>query len=236
MDKPPLLFIHGYRGNHEGLAEIANLFPDYEVHVPDIPPAGGNTFDEYDMPNYVTFITNYIDTHHLKKPILIGHSLGSIIASAVASTHPKLINEKIILLSPISAKPAKIFKSLAPLTAIIPPKVVDYLTTRFMFIPKDRVLFKKSLALTHAGSAASPRKDIFKSGTFSATHSIADFPFQKTTAIIVGEKDRLIPLVKTRQLANTLHAELTIIPNTGHIINYEAPDATAAAIRKFLES
>lgn len=235
MPKPPLLFIHGYRGSHEGLAEIAENFPDYTVYNPDIPPAGGATFDEYDMPNYVNFIVEYIKKNNLKKPILIGHSLGSIIASAVASEYPELINEKIVLLAPISEKTAKIFKNLVPLTAVFPPRLVDYLTTKFTFIPKDRTLFKKSLKLTHAGSAASARIDIFKSGKFSATHSIRDFPFKKQTYIVVGEKDRLIPLSKTKKLAEDLKAKLTIIPNTGHILNYENPVDTAKAIRNYIE-
>lgn len=236
MKKPPLLFIHGYRGSHEGLAEIAAEFPDYEVYNPDIPPAGGATFDEYDMPNYVNFIVDYIKEHRLEKPILIGHSLGSIIASAVASEHPTLINEKIILLAPISEKAAKMLKNLVPLTAVFPPKLVDYITTKYTFIPKkDHILFKKTMKLTHAGSAASKRLDIFKSGKFSATHSIRDFPFQKNTCIIAGEKDRLIPLAQTKKLATDLNANLAILPSTGHLLNYEKPIETAIAIRKFLE-
>lgn len=235
MKKPPIIFVHGYRGSHAGLAEVASFFKDYEMYNPDVPPAGGATFDEYDMPNYVNFIVNYIKKNNIKKPVLAGHSLGSMIVSAVASEYPELINEKIVLLAPISKRPAKVFGNLVPLTAVFPPRLVDYLTTKFAFVPKDKVLFKKTLQTTHQSSGAIPKKDIFKSGKFSAANSVRDFPFKKQTAIVVGEKDRLIPLKYTQDLAKDLNAKLTVIPGTGHLLNYENPEATAMAIREFLE-
>lgn len=234
--KPPLLFIHGYRGNHLGLAEIAAELSDYEIHSPDIAPAGTVPFKKYDMPTYTKFIADYISKHHLDHPILVGHSLGSIIAAATAEKYPDLLNEKLILLAPISSKPTKFFANLVPLTTILPTKLIDYLTTRYLFVPHDRTLFKKALATTHACAAVyTSRKDVAAAGKFSASHSIRDFQFQKHTLIVAGEKDRLMPLSKTKALTEDYHAELKIIQGAGHILNYEKPKQTAAAIAEFLK-
>ena len=39
--KPPILLVHGFRGNHLGLAEFQKLLEaeGYQVFSPDIPPA-----------------------------------------------------------------------------------------------------------------------------------------------------------------------------------------------------
>lgn len=237
--KPTLLFIHGYRGSNTGLLEITNQFPDYSVHAPNIPPAGPAKFANYDIPTYTAFIANYIKNHHLKKPILIGHSLGSIIAAATAANYPELVNDKLILIAPISKKPAKFFARLVPLTAFLPTRVVDYLTTRYSFAAKDRKLFQKALRITNACGAAydkKSKKEIKKAGQFSASTSVTEYPFHKNTLIIVGENDRLIPLQHTKNYAAKIKAKLHIVKDSGHILNYEHPKAVAAAIRNFLES
>lgn len=234
---PPLLFIHGYRGSHEGLSEIVSLLKgNYDVYTPDVPPAGGGSFTDYDTATYTQFIADYIKKHKLKKPILIGHSLGSIIAAATAARYPDLVNDKLILLSPISKKPAKLFAMLTPLPAILPVKIVDYITTKYMFISGDKAKFKKALKITHTCSTSNKNKrDLWRAGKYSASTSIADHDFHKDTYIIAGEKDRLIPIAATKALAEKIGAHLTIIPGTGHIMNYEVPEKVAKAIQKSLK-
>ena len=235
--KPALLFIHGYRGSHDGLAEvIANLPKTYDIHAPDIPPAGGNSLDAYNTATYTKFVADYIKDNHLEKPVLIGHSLGSIIVSATAAAYPNLVNDKLILLSPISKKPAKVFGWLTPLPAVLPVKAVDYITTKYMFIPKDKKLFKKALQITNVCSTSNKNKgDLWQAGKYSASTAIPDFDFKKDTLIVAGEKDRLIPIKHTKSLAKNIGAKLVIIPDTGHIMNYEAPAKVASTINDFIK-
>ena len=47
MSKQNLILIHGLRGNHLGLAELADyLKPYFNVFVPDIPPAGNKSLKD----------------------------------------------------------------------------------------------------------------------------------------------------------------------------------------------
>ena len=234
---PTLLFIHGYRGSHEGLSEVISALPsNYKIHSPDIPPAGGKSLSDYTTEEYTKYIIDYIKKNHLEKPILIGHSLGSIIASATAAKYPDLVNDKLILLSPISKKPAKPFAMLTPLPAILPVKIVDYITTKYMFVPGDKQLFQKALKITHKCSSSNTNKhDLWRAGKYSASTSIADFnPTSKDILLVAGEKDRLIPIKATKSLAQKLGAKLVVIPDTGHIMNYEVPKKVAKAISDFL--
>ena len=101
--KPSLVLVHGYRGAPIGLKTIAEQLEEagYEVYVPAIPPFGGATLGHtYDAKSYADYLAKYIKSKSLDHPVLIGHSMGSIIVAATAHFHPDLINQKIIFLSP----------------------------------------------------------------------------------------------------------------------------------------
>ena len=131
--KPPILLVHGFRGNHLGLAEFQKLLEaeGYQVFSPDIPPAfntQGETlpiFTNFTKDGYADFIANYILDNHLDHPVLIGHSMGSILAAATAEKYSHLIHDKIFFLSPIATHPPKFILPLIPLMALVPNKFVD---------------------------------------------------------------------------------------------------------------
>lgn len=237
--KPTLLFIHGFRGNGLGLQELAKKFSkkDYNVFIIEIPPAGGNSLQEYTARLYARFVANYIKENKLEKPILIGHSMGSIVAAAVAERYPELIAKKIIFLSPISVKPNRIFSALSPFSAVLPNKLVSYSTTKYLYVPKqDKELFKKALAITYeCGKDYTKRSDIYRSAKFSADYSIDDFTFSKDALFLSGEKDHLIPREKTEKVAKRFKGKTIFVKGTGHLLNIENPTATAKEIKKFIK-
>lgn len=240
--KPALILVHGFRGSPIGLEKIATDLraAGYEVHVPAIPPfAGAQELDDYTPEAYARFLKDYIDQHRLSQPVLIGHSMGSVIISALAARRPELINNKLILMSPISSKPAKPFALISPLSAYLPRKLVDYVTTRFLFIPHNRQLFQETMSVTHACTADCPPSTSASvaAAKFAARYAITDFPpVSQKVFIIAGDKDRLIKKHHTEALAEKLQAKTQFIPKSGHLHNYEQPHETARLILDFLES
>ena len=238
--KQNLLFIHGFRGNHLGLEDVIKYFDrdKYNIYAPDIPPAGSNSMKSYTPETYAEFIANYIKSNGIKSPILIGHSMGSIVAAAVAENYPELINKKIIFISPISVKVASFFKALSPLSAVLPNHLISHVTTKYFFVSKDKDLYKKTIDLTMIGGADSTsKKDSYKSAKFSANYSILDFDLAgKDIHYIAGEKDRLVPKERTKNASKKLGGTITFIKDTGHLVNYEDPKATAAAIEDFINA
>ena len=236
-NKPSLIFIHGFRGNSLGLEELAEQFPDFEVFLPTLPPAEKQSLMKYDTSHYADWIASYITKNKLTNPILIGHSMGSIIATATAEKYPTLVNNKLVLLAPISAKPNKLFALISPLSALLPCKMVDFITTKYLTTVKDRQKFKHILEITNKCSSVYYSKgDVFKTALFSMKHCIEDFHPQKDIILIAGDKDRLMPRKKTEELSTRLPAKAIFLDGTGHLLNYEQPAAVAEAIKQFILS
>ena len=237
--KPDLILIHGFRGSPIGLKAIAEHLEQsgYTVHVPAIPPFGGAApLTDYTAENYAKYLLDYIDTHQLDHPVLIGHSMGSIVAAATAANYPDKIHHKLILMSPISAKTSKPFTLVAPLSSVAPRRVVDYITTRFLFVPHNRTLFRQTLSTTNLFSADQPpsRRAMAGATYFSAHSAVSDFPLRQDVLLLAGDRDRLVSKRSTIALAESLQAQLIFIPGSGHLHNYEKPLETADYILDFL--
>ena len=241
--QPVLLFVHGFRGNHLGLKDTVKYFEEkgYRCHVPDIPPAF-NTKKEnlpklssHTADGYAKWIADYILDQRLDRPILIGHSMGSIICAATAEKYPELIHEKILFLSPVCEKPPKFICWLAPFTQFMPSKVVGYLTTKYLIIKKDRTSLKEILKMTYqCAEKFTGKNDVFQAAKFSISYAISDFNFDKKAVFIAGESDKLNSKVQVKKLGKKHNAKPIFLQNSGHLINYECPLELAITIEKNL--
>ena len=235
--KTPMIFIHGFRGSPDGLKAIADKFPDYDVHMPYIPPSGNKALAAYDIKHYVAYIRHYIAKNKLKNPILVGHSMGTIIAAAVANRYAQFINKKLIFLSPITKKVARPIAWLTPLIMLVPGNFVSSVTNRFLFVPKyNRYLYEATLEEAAEGAKKYTSKaDIMRASWFSSNNSVDIFKLHQKVLIIAGEKDRIMPQVATKKFAKKINAKLKFIPGVGHLLNYEKPEAVAKLMRDFLK-
>lgn len=241
LKKPDLILVHGFRGSPLGLAEIADLLRanGYCVHVPAIPPFGGApALDSYTPQHYADYLANYIRSQSLTRPVLIGHSMGSVVTSATLNYYPELVSSKAILMSPISQRTAPPFRLIAPLSALLPARSVDYITTKYLTTIHDRTGLQPILDITHrCGIDHSPRRrEVLKASLFSTHYCITDFNLHQEVLLLAGEHDHLVPQKQTIQAGQKLRAEVQFLPGTGHIHNYEQPQATVEAIIKFLEN
>lgn len=241
MKRPPLVLIHGFRGAPFGLAAIADelRIAGYDVYlVPNPPFAGAPTLDKYTPEAYADYFAEYLESHHIAKPILIGHSMGTLTVSAIASLRPNLVDPRLILLSPISYKTARFFALLAPLSAYLPDSLVNFATTCYLYTGKGQ--FRSTMRITNACTKQTtcPKHAIFSAAYFSSHYGVADFHFSDRTKIhiIAGTKDRLISRHSTEKLARMLDIKPVFLSGTGHLHNYEKPHETAEEILKILGS
>ena len=241
--KPQLLFVHGFRGNHLGLQETVEYFKakGYECFVPDIPPAFNTQKEklpklkEHTADAYAKWLADYILMRKLDHPILIGHSMGSIICAATAEKYPELINKTVVFLSPICVTPPKFICNLAPLTAIVPNKFIGFVTTKYLIVPKDKETLREVLDITYKCSEKfTSKSDTARAAKFSISYAISDFKFDKKAVFIAGESDKLNSKKQIREVAKKFNSKPIFLKNSGHLVNYECPIILAETIEKNL--
>lgn len=248
--QPAIILVHGFRGAPAGLEETAKelrrLLPEREILVPAMPPTdSAGELSEYTADAFADFLADFVRKKELKKPILVGHSMGSLIVTATQAKFPELFDARLILLAPVSATTPRPIAALQPLVAVLPNRLVSFATTKYMFVyhgqdAADRKrVFQHALKLTIAcGSHYANRKALATAAKFPAQVALPDLKPAKNAQIslIAGAKDKLFSQKSTRKLAKKWHAELEIVPDAGHLVNYERPRALALAIFKRIAS
>ncbi|MDR0591567.1 MAG: alpha/beta hydrolase [Candidatus Nomurabacteria bacterium] len=255
-NRPSLVMVHGFRGDHRGMLKIAaELGDSYNLFIPDLPGFGASqpfTSHRHDVQAYANFLHDFIKKLELKKPNILAHSFGTTIASAFATEHPEAIN-KLVLLSPIAANPVP--KALNFLTQpamsllhALPEKLGRALTatnlvTDIMSLSttktKDKQL-RRWIKVEHRRyfNSFATHRSMMEAMQASSSHHVAMYAKQVTTPtlIIAGDKDGVGKFKHQKNLAKlSTSAQLKVISGVGHLTHYETPKEVAAATKEFLD-
>ncbi|MCI0406140.1 MAG: alpha/beta hydrolase [candidate division Zixibacteria bacterium] len=221
----PLLFIHGAGGAHSNwLALIKQLQPRRCMAL-DLPGHGlssgngGDTIEAYDevVKNFASSLLSDA------KAVLVGHSMGGLIATCFASQNPNLAAALILVSSG--------FSSPSPPPIQVPPKeeicrmlyskeelIQECIKQRLFMLDRPEVLLKDLQAAAR-----------FEYAKYKVNENIPAFA-------LTGENDRRVTLQATQTAAKFLNASLEIIPDCGHMPMIEKPTDTSKAILKFLNA
>lgn len=98
-NKPPLILLHGLMANGAcwtGLARV--LEKEYDVIMPDARGHGRSSVPDngYRYEDQADDVAGLINTLRLPPPVLLGHSMGGMIAAVVASRKPNLLRGLIL--------------------------------------------------------------------------------------------------------------------------------------------
>lgn len=249
-DAIPLVLIHGSLGSlhmWEGWAQ--ELGPRFRLITVDLPGhglTGAWARDEYTIEAYTDFIEVLIDTLHLDRVVLIGHSMGGAVAWSFAATRPDRVGH--LVLVDAAGYPRQGEAPLPMRLARLP--VVGDIGIHF----KPERLVRRSLEEVYADPAMVTPERITRyselqrfPGNREATLQRArtQEPLDPTplkrmdvpTLIIWGAKDRWVPVADAFRFQNDIKgAKLEIFQNLGHNPMEEDPKATAAAVAAFLAS
>ena len=255
----PLLMIHGFRGNHHGLRGVYSRLPQYRIIVPDL-PGHGESLPFRDIPHtvaaYAEMVAEFITATDLDRPVLLGHSFGSIVAAHVAAVYPDSISD-LILVNPIAAKPGQ--GALASIAAArlveayywLGTNLPDRLSQRMLKSHTWARLMSAALARTrerstrrrviahHIADTTSPqhRRVIAEAFAESITRTALEdaAKIHTRTLLVVGEQDNVAPLADQRRLNRTMaSSQLIVVPRQGHLLHLEQPESAAQAIAHFI--
>ena len=87
---PPLVFLHGFNGSGKSWACQFAHFTDRAVAAVDFPGYGGSDAVEGGMEAVADGVAGLVSGLDIGKPVLVGHSMGGMLAQVIAARHPGL--------------------------------------------------------------------------------------------------------------------------------------------------
>jgi 3-oxoadipate enol-lactonase len=244
---PSLLFIHGYplhrqlwAGQWEKLSEIARVIvPDLRGHGES---GAGNA--PHTMEAFARDCFDLTEKLGISTPLIVcGLSMGGYIALAMLRMHPERM-AGLILTATRSAADSTEAKAnrdkaiqLAQTQGAKP--VIDSMLPR-LFSPKTFASRTEIVHYAHEIMSAISVDTIIKD-----LHGMRERPdstallakSSQATLIIHGEDDQIVPLAEAQALQQTIPgAQLTVLPEAGHLLNLEQPHLFNAAIQQFIRN
>jgi len=237
---PALVYLHGPYGLAPDLDFVERLARSFTVYAPKHP---GTTKGD---PDGIHQIEGWLDLVHyhrelfdrlgLVAPILVGHSVGGMVAAELAA-FPNWVR-KLILIDPVGLwrddKPVKNWMVLSdarrPAALFADPESEN--AKSFFALPQDpeaRVDVQVNLVWSQActGKFSWPIPD---RGLSRRIHRIAT-----PTLILWGKKDAIIDVAYAEEFTRRIdRAQAELLDDAGHFAHHDQPDRALRAIETFL--
>lgn len=235
---PDLVFLHGAGGVTVDDPFLAELAKTHHVYAPLVPGYGDSEEcpEIRDMLDFTLHTWDVVEALGLKDPILVGHSMGGMIAAEMAAVAPNDVSRLALI------APAGLWDDAHP--------VVDMFATLPFEMPA--LLFHDAVA----GAAMLTAGRDVTDPNFLQTYLVNNarqlgmagrilFPIPERglqqrlyrikarTVIVWGDSDRLIPPVYAHGFKKGIAgSELVSLPEAGHMVTLEHPAAVAGAISR----
>jgi len=235
----PLLFLHGVGGGHHAWERQLPWFGGlgYPSHAWDQPGYGHSAIVEpYDLEHISASLARLIESLGDEPVVLIGHSMGGLIAQEAYVRYPKLIKALALCFTSaafgggdsdftqrfIAARIAPLDqgKSMAQIAAQLIPTMGSNskLAEQIMAsVPPDT--YRKAMHLLT---------------TFDRRKELADI--KVPTLVVAGSDDKTAPPAVMERMAQKIPgAEYVLLDGCGHLGPMDQPDAFNAALLAFLK-
>jgi 3-oxoadipate enol-lactonase len=242
---PTVLMLHGMVGGHLAFAPQGETLATagYRAVAWDMPGYGHSApIEPYTFKGLAQSCVRLIESLKCEQVILLGHSMGGMVAQEVVARRPDLVN-KLVLCSTSPAfgprdgewqrefiaqgtAPLDAGKSMAELAETVVPQMVGPGS-----LPEGVRLATHCMGLV---PAATYRRALECIVTFDRSANLRNILVP--TLLIAGEHDRNAPPAVMKKMAegiaNSTYIEMKGI---GHLLNLEAPDDFDALLLNFLE-
>lgn len=238
-DGVPVILLHGITDSWRAFEPILSHLPA-SVHAYAVTQRGhgdASVPGSYRLEELVDDVARFMDAVGLPSAVVVGHSMGSIVATKFAIDHPERIDGLTIMGGATSFARLPFDEMTAELAALTDPIDVDYLRG-FQESTLARPIPPEFLDLV-VSESAKLRIDTFR----GAWHDLvlrdfaAEIPsIAVPTEIVWGELDAFCPRSEQDALAAAIPgAQLVVYEGAGHAFHWEEPERFAAQLASFAE-
>ena len=256
-DAPPILLLHGLGATNASLLPcLSDLSRDHRVLAPDLPGFGQSAAPaaSYTPAWYAAWVEAFQHAVGARRAVVLGNSLGGRVALEAGLTHPRSVRG-LVLLTPSPA--FRRLRQLVPAARLMRPELA-HLPVRLnhrLVVESIRGMFSDPdrLSTSWYDAAADECVRVFRSSAHRVSFfSVARQIFleeahgrngfwdrlaglEPPALFIWGDRDRLVPASFARHVTDALPlAHSVVLEDSGHVPQFEHPEATMALVRGFL--
>ncbi len=232
----PLVYLHGAGGMTASDPILAALAEGHHVYAPYL-PGYGDTEDcpeLRDMLDYTLHTWDVVEGLGLKDPILVGHSMGGMIAAEMAALAPNDLGRLGLI------APAGLWLDDHPLPDMF--SIMPYEMPKYLFhdaeagaammtsgLKIDDPKFLQDYLVRNARQLGMAGKLLFPIPERGLAQRL--YRIKAKTVIVWGESDRMIPPVYGPAFAKGIAgSRLVTVPEAGHMVILEKPEEVMEAI------
>jgi pimeloyl-ACP methyl ester carboxylesterase len=240
----PLIILHGVFGNSDNWLTISKKIAErYDVFLLDQRNHGQSPHSEvFDYQSMTDDLLEFIETHQLEEPIIVGHSMGGKVAMNFALQNPQKVSRLVVVdIAPRAYPPHHdaILKGLKnmPLATLTSRKEADDQLALYVSELSTRQFLLKNLYRTEEGQFAwrinLPVIDrqmpvILGSITSNTT-------FEKPTLFMGGELSKYIQPQDHEQIRALFpNVSIRFVKGAGHWVQAEKPEGFLEELFHFL--
>ncbi|HWP36516.1 MAG TPA: alpha/beta fold hydrolase [Gemmatimonadales bacterium] len=243
-DGKPILFIHGFPLDRTVWRQVIATLTGWKRVAPDLRGMGlSDAPGSYSMTEYADDLAALLDALHVEQAIVCGLSMGGYVAFEMMRRHKARVRALVLVNTRAEAETEEGKQKRNETISLVEREGLTALADRLvpqLLAPWSVTTQPQVVEHLKAMIAGSP-----PAGIIGAIQAMRDRPdstallpqIDVPTLVIAGREDRLIPPAASRALADAIPgAQLTLIPEAGHLTPLEQPVQTSRVIGEFLES
>ncbi len=253
---PPLILIHGFGGSMwQWEYQYSVLAHTHRVIIPDLLGSGlsDKPEDTYTPETLVEFFRQFMDSLNIPQATLIGNSMGAGLAMAMALDYPERVKQLVL----ISGFPAQVESSIASrqyqrFLYHRPPlwlakfgnwmagrKATEQLLKEIVYNPEliSPTVIERSFHNRQRGGFLAPLYSLLDNiQNWEKHYGNRLQKISHQVLLLWGDHDRVFPLEVGERVKSQLpHVEWHVIPEAGHLAQWEQPAIVNQFILSFLE-
>jgi pimeloyl-ACP methyl ester carboxylesterase len=245
--QPPVVFVHGFLSSSATWKKVlAPVAADHPAIAVDLPGAGSSDRPwpyDYSAGGEAAALLKFLDVRGIRRAVLVGNSMGGAVCLIAAAARPDRVAALVLVDSAfpgVTIPPG--FRALR--TSLLGDVMMEFVTRPVVAYTLRQRLYAKAERVTDE-TVADWWDPIRVPGTRRAVLAFVRTSergyenllagIRARTLVVWGREDHLLPASDGSRLASRIRgAELTVLPDAGHLPQEETPIAFARAVGRFL--